>query len=113
LQKPRPIIDSLLSNDIRTELTTKNYPVDPINRGVPGSPQVATTDPFGDSRGYFIRGQAVGRTQAVHTAADIPISAYSSRGSNAFRLFSGVQQNTDVFFKLVSAVADDSNRDDH
>jgi len=106
LQKPRPIIDSLLPTAIRTELATKNYPADPINRGVPGSPQVTTTDPFGDSRGYFIRGQAVGRTQAVHTAADIPISAYSSKGSRAFRLFYGVQQNTDVFFKLASAVTD-------
>lgn len=106
-QKPRPVIDSLLPSDIRTELTTKNYPAEPFNRGVPGSAQVTTTDPYGDSRGYFIRGQAVGRAQAVHTAADIPISAYSS-GSKAFRLFYGVQENTDVFFKLVSAVTPNS-----
>jgi alkaline phosphatase len=109
LQKPRPIIDSLLPNDIKSELTTKNYPADPFNRGVPGSAQVTTTDPYGDSRGYFIRGQAVGRTQAVHTAADIPVSAYSSK---AYRLFYGVQENTDVFFKLIGAVSGDSNDDD-
>ena len=112
LQKPRPIIDSLLPTNIRTELATKNYPADPINRGVPGSPQVTTTDPFGDSRGYFIRGQAVGRTQAVHTAADIPVSAYSSKGSKAYRLFYGVQENTDVFFKLIGAVSRESNENE-
>ena len=113
LQKPRPIIDSLLSDAIKAELVTRNYPADPFNRGVPGSPQAVTTDPYGDSRGYFIRGQAVGRTQAVHTASDIPISAYSSKGSNSFRLFFGVQQNTDVFFKLVSAVTGDGNASGH
>lgn len=112
LQKPRPIIDSLLPNNIRTELATKNFPADPINRGVPGSPQVTTTDPLGDSRGYFIRGQAVGRTQAVHTAADIPVSAYSSKGSKAYRLFYGVQENTDVFFKLIGAVLRESGENE-
>jgi alkaline phosphatase len=109
LQKPRPIIDSLLPDAIKTELATKSYPAEPFHRGVPGSSQVATTDPLGDSRGYFIRGQAVGKAQAVHTAADIPISAYSSRGSKAFRLFYGVQENTDVFFKLASAAVEDSD----
>jgi alkaline phosphatase len=104
LTKPRPVIDTLLPNDIRGEMTTKNYPPVPVNRGVPGTPQVTTTDPYGDSRGYFIRGQATGREQAVHTAADIPISAYSSSGSNTFQLFYGVQENTDVFFKLMRAV---------
>jgi hypothetical protein len=54
----------------------------------------------------------VGRAQAVHTAADIPISAYSSKNSKAFRLFYGVQENTDVFFKLVSAVSRSSNDND-
>lgn len=112
LQKPRPIIDSLLPTVIRGELTTKNYPADPINRGVPGSVQVTTTDPFGDSRGFFIRGQAVGRAQAVHTAVDIPISAYSSKGSRAYQLFFGVQENTDVFFKLAGVVGRRENDND-
>ncbi len=101
--KPRPIIDSLLSSGIKTELTNLFYPAEPFNRGVPGSQQVLTTDPFGDSRGYFIRGQALGQSQAVHTASDIPVSAYSS-DSNVFELFSGVQENTDIFFKLMAAV---------
>ena len=61
-----------------------------------------TTDPYGDSRGFFLRGQAAGKSQAVHTAVDIPISAYSS-GNKSFQQFYGVQENTDVFFKLMRA----------
>lgn len=93
LSKPLPVIDSLLPNNIKAELGTKGYPAEPVNR-------LNTTDPYGDSRGFFLRGQAVGRAQAVHTAADIPISAYSS-GNNSFQQFYGVQENTDVFFKLM------------
>lgn len=48
-------------------------------------------------------GQATGRDQAVHTAQDISVFAYSS-GSHAYRQFYGVQQNIDVFFKLMRAV---------
>jgi hypothetical protein len=33
---------------------------------------------------------------AVHTAADVPVSAYIST-SQAYRLFYGVQENTGVF----------------
>jgi hypothetical protein len=33
---------------------------------------------------------------------DIPVSAYST-GSQAWRSFTGVQTNTDVFFKLMRA----------
>jgi len=40
----------------------------------------------------------------VHTAADIPISAYST-GGKAFQLFYGVQENTEIFFKLIRATA--------
>lgn len=98
LSKPVPIIDSLLPNDIKGQLGTKGYPAEPINR------QAASTspDPLGDSRGFFIRGQAVGQTQAVHTATDIPLSAYS-KGNNAYLQFTAVQDNTDVFFKLARA----------
>jgi alkaline phosphatase len=49
--------------------------------------------------GYFITGQVAGE-QAVHTASDIPISAY---GRGAY-MFTGVMDNTDVFFKLGQAV---------
>ena len=88
LTAPRPIIDSLLPTDIRTELGGKSYPGQPFNRS--------------QAEGYFIRGQAVGRDQAVHTATDIPISAYSPRRSIADQ-FVGVQRNTDVFVKLMRA----------
>jgi hypothetical protein len=40
----------------------------------------------------------------VHTASDIPISAYSS-SSRSYQLFFGLQQNTDVFFKLMRLAA--------
>jgi alkaline phosphatase len=89
LTKPLPVRDSLLPADIAAELTAKGYPRTPVERAE-------------SQTGYFIRGQAIGRDQAVHTAADIPISAYSS-SSKAYQLFTGVQQNTDVFFKLLQA----------
>jgi alkaline phosphatase len=48
--------------------------------------------------GYFVSGQ-VPADQATHTASDIPLSAYG-RGAVAFV---GVQDNTDVFFKMMKA----------
>jgi len=74
---------------IRTELAGAGYPGQPFNRS--------------QSDGYFIRGQAVGRDQAVHTASDIPISAFSPRAAIANQ-FVGVQRNTEVFVKLMKAV---------
>ena len=50
------------------------------------------------SSGYLITGQVPG-DQGVHTATDIPLSAYG-RGA---LLFSGVMDNTDVFFKIGQA----------
>lgn len=47
------------------------------------------------STGYLVVGQ-VPADQATHTATDIPLSAYG-RGAS---LFTGVFDNTDVFFKL-------------
>lgn len=88
LTKPRPIVDSLLSSAIQSELTSAGYPSQPVAR--------SQTD------GYFIRGQATGRDQAVHTASDIPVSAYCPRARVADQ-FVGVQRNTDVFFKLMNA----------
>jgi alkaline phosphatase len=88
LSHPRPIIDSLLPSEIKSELTTAGYPGQPYNRD--------QTD------GYFLRGQAVGKDQAVHTASDIPISAYSPRERVA-QQFVGVQRNIDVFTKLMRA----------
>ena len=89
LSKPLPVIDGLLSNDIKAELTADGYATNPIDR-----------TPESDF-GFFLRGEIAG-TQAAHTASDIPISAYSS-GCRAWRDFVGVIDNTDVFFKLVKA----------
>lgn len=47
------------------------------------------------SSGYLVTGQVSG-DQAVHTATDIPLSAFG-RGAS---YFTGVFDNTDVFFKL-------------
>lgn len=88
LTHPKPIIDSLLSADIASSLKTAGYPPQPFNRD-----QV---------NGYFIRGQATAQDQAVHTASDIPISAYSPRAKVA-QQFVGVQRNIDVFGKLMRA----------
>jgi alkaline phosphatase len=83
------VIDSLLPSDISAELVALGYPREPYQRSE-------------NQLGFYIRGQADGRGQAVHTASDIPVSAYSS-GSNAHHQFHGVQTNTDVFFKLMRA----------
>ncbi len=62
-----------------------NYPATPKARN-------ATT-------GFLITGQVPG-SSAVHTATDVPLSAFG-RGAAAF---TGVMDNTDVFFKLARAV---------
>jgi len=89
LSKPLPVVDSLLPDVIKAELKAKTYGSEPIQR-------------VSDANGFYLRGNVTGG-QAVHTAADIPISAYSS-GSDAWREFVGIQTNTDVFFKLMRAV---------
>jgi alkaline phosphatase len=61
------------------------YPADPTKRDVTG--------------GFFIAGQVPG-SSAVHTASDIPLSAYG-RGAAAF---TGAYDNTDVFFKMASGL---------
>ncbi|MDE2418131.1 MAG: alkaline phosphatase [Burkholderiales bacterium] len=57
------------------------YPTDPLTRDVDGK--------------FMVTGQVPGDS-AVHTATDIPLSAF---GPGAWT-FTGVQDNTDVFFKL-------------
>jgi alkaline phosphatase len=56
---------------------------------------VASTNVRNATTGYLVTGQVSG-DQAVHTATDIPLSAFG-RGAS---LFTGVFDNTDVFFKL-------------
>ena len=88
LWKPLPVRDSLLPGAVTTELAGKGYAGEPARRS-------------SDAAGFYLRGAVTGG-QAVHTASDIPVSAYSS-GSDAWRDFVGVQTNTDVFFKLMRA----------
>jgi len=91
LTKPTPVIDSLLPTQIKGELATLGYAGDPVLRAA-------------DAAGFYIRGQAAGRTQAVHTASDIPVSAYSTGPNRAWLRFVGVQTNTDVFFKIAQSM---------
>lgn len=64
----------------------------PLNT-YPANPSVRNS-----STGYLITGQVPGDT-SVHTATDIPLSAFG-RGS---ALFTGLMDNTDVFFKFGQA----------
>jgi alkaline phosphatase len=89
LGKPLPVIDTLLSDDLKGELKVAGYGAEPYLRS-------------SDQQGFFVRGQAVGHNQAVHTATDIALAAFSS-GSPVWQDFVGVQTNTDVFFKMARA----------
>lgn len=62
--------------------------------GYPANPGVRN-----QGSGFQVTGQVPG-TQAVHTATDVPLSA-QGRGA---ALFTGLMDNTDVFFKLGQAV---------
>ncbi|MEO8630130.1 MAG: alkaline phosphatase [Betaproteobacteria bacterium] len=61
------------------------YPATPLDRDTAG--------------GFLVTGQVQDAT-AAHTASDIPLSAYG-RGAS---LFTGVMDNSDVFFKIMQAV---------
>jgi alkaline phosphatase len=89
LQKPLPVIDSLLPSNLKSELAARGYGGEPVQR-------------VSDASGFYLRGQVSGG-QAVHTAGDIPLAA-TSPGTDAWRAFSGVQTNTDVFFKMARAL---------
>jgi alkaline phosphatase len=67
----------------------------PFYSVAPLSSYPATVSVRNSSTGYLITGQVPG-DQATHTATDIPLSAFG-RGAS---LFTGVFDNTDVFFKL-------------
>ncbi|MGC3959965.1 MAG: alkaline phosphatase [Verrucomicrobiota bacterium] len=79
---PRPLRDSQQPFNGLAPLNT--YPTGPLNRDTAGN--------------FLVTGQVPG-SSAVHTASDIPVSAY---GFGA-ELFTGVMDNTDVFFKLMEA----------
>ena len=96
LTPAKPSRESLTPTALATELASKGYASNtPITR-----PEKAN--------GFFVRGQAVGRAQAVHTATDVPISAYA-RNPFAWLPFVGVHRNTDVFFKIADVIGTDGN----
>ncbi len=69
------------------------FNVPPLS-GYPANPNVRN-----QGQGFLITGQVPG-DNAVHTATDVPLSAYG-RGAS---LFSGVMDNTDVFFRIAQAL---------
>jgi alkaline phosphatase len=83
ISNPQPLQDSQQPFVGTAPLNT--YPADPTKRDVVGN--------------YFIAGQVPG-SSAVHTASDIPLSAYG-RGAAAF---TGAYDNTTVFFKMASGI---------
>jgi len=90
LSEPRPIVESLTPKKLATDLAGKGYPATAFARAAEAQ------------RGFFVRGQISDRRTAAHTASDIPISAYAA-DPEVWRLFVGVQTNTDVFFKIAEA----------
>lgn len=83
LTNPKPLRDSQQPFNNSAPLNT--YPSGPISRDVAGN--------------FLVTGQVPGST-AVHTASDIPLSAYGPSSQN----FTGVMDNTDVFFRAMQAV---------
>ena len=90
----KPSRESLTPTKLATELTALSYA-----SNVP----VTRTEKFSNG-GYFIRGQAVGQEQAVHTASDIPLSAYA-KDPEAWLPFTGTYANVDVFFKIAQVLS--------
>jgi len=81
LMNPQPLRDSQQPFNGAAPLNT--YPNDPTKR---------------DPGGFAVTGQVVG-SSAVHTASDIPLSALGAGAS----VFTGVMDNTEVFFKAMQA----------
>jgi alkaline phosphatase len=82
LENPQPLRDS--QQPFNGQLPLSGYPNLPVNRDVAGN--------------FLVTGQ-VADTTAVHTASDIPLSAFGAGAP----LFSGVMDNTDVFFRIMIA----------
>lgn len=70
----------------------------PFIKAAPLNSHPANPSKRNEGQGFLITGQVPG-DQAVHTATDIPLSAYG-RGAAQF---TGVFDNTDVFFKMGQA----------
>lgn len=85
---PLPLRDSQQPFNNVAPLNT--YPSGPVNRDINGK--------------YFVTGQ-IGDAVAAHTASDIPVSA---AGVGAGQ-FTGVMDNTDVYFKIMQAALGGAN----
>ncbi|HTP28768.1 MAG TPA: alkaline phosphatase [Anaeromyxobacteraceae bacterium] len=90
LSEPLPVVDALLPDALKVELGKAGYADE-------GMHYLRKSD----ARGLFMRGN-VSDYEALHTATDVPVSAFSS-GSDLWKEFVGVQTNTDIFFKLARA----------
>ena len=85
--------------DWRTKKTPQRDSQQPFAKEMPLKWYPANAQERDDAQGEFlVTGQVPGE-QAVHTATDVPLSAY---GPGALA-FTGVIDNTDVFFKLAQA----------
>jgi alkaline phosphatase len=88
----QPLKDSQQPSLITSTAPYNTFPAGPDTRDV--------------NSNFFLNGQATGaNSSAVHTASDIPLSAFG-RGSN---LFKGVIDNTDVFFLAAQAAIGGAN----
>ena len=86
--------ETWLSNDRPTQDAQQPFiGTAPLN-AYPANPNLRNA-----STGFLVTGQVPGQ-QAVHTASDVPLSAYGLGAA----LFTGVYDNTDVFFKIAQAV---------
>jgi alkaline phosphatase len=94
LTNEKPIIESLTPTALQADLAARSYA------------RTTVDQPDEKASGFFLRGQAVGKTSAVHTASDVPVSAYSA-DPRVWRRFVGVKRNTDVFFSIADSVLGD------
>ena len=86
--------ENWLANATPTQDSQQPFFDQPPQSAYPANPKVRNT-----GRGFAVTGQVPG-DQAVHTATDVPLSAF---GRGAY-LFSGVLDNTEVFFRIAQAV---------
>ena len=86
--------ETWLANATPTQDSQQPFVGQVPQNGYPENPTVRN-----QKTGFLVTGQVPG-DQAVHTATDVPLSAYG-RGASAF---TGMMDNTDVFFKLARAV---------
>ena len=99
ISNKRPVTPTIMDKDRAIANPKRDGPDDPdpsSRKGTLITGQVENGESFGVSAGLDIEP----RTNAVHTASDIPLTAY---GTGAWQ-FVGVQDNTSVFFKIMRAV---------